>query len=361
MDSSIYASVCNGNKCQLHLIVINKNLDNPINGTFNITSPQNFITGRVWRFDSNDPNIKETTAISDITGNSFTYTIPATTVCHIVLRTGISLTITKCKVTASKTQYHNNADYNDMKDTFEASGFITLPGDCNDINSVEVNIISVTDGNVIYAETLNDFNAAAVNAKGKYTHTAKTAKGQAGKITSLILDFRKRTFAIKAKNLDLTGLACPVQLGFTIGNYEMSGRADETVVNGSKQLIPARLMRLYKDTLIVTKAKVKNITKPSSDSLSIKGDIAVADMNLDTNEPNLVTKEVVIILATQMIQIPRRLQSRRAALKPPEKDIYTNAAKSIPLSLRRGRQHPRNSKHRPRQLHIYSIDNQIRP
>ena len=33
---------------------------------------------------------------------------------------------------------------------------------------------------------------------------------------------------------------------------------------------------------------------PSSDSLSIKGDIAVADMNLDANEPNLVNEDVVI-------------------------------------------------------------------
>jgi hypothetical protein len=210
---------------------------------------------------------------------------------------GLSLTITKCTVTAGKTQYHNNADYNDMKDAFTASGTISLPADCNDINSVEVNIISVTDGNVVYTETLTDFNPALVNSKAKYTHSAKVSKGQPGKITSLILDFRKRTFAIKAKNIDLTGLTCPVQLGFTIGSYEMSGRADETVVNGSKQPIPVRLMRLYKDTLIVTNAKVKNVAKPSSDSLSVKGDIAVADMNLDTNEPNLVTKEVVITLS----------------------------------------------------------------
>ncbi|MGD0573646.1 MAG: glycoside hydrolase family 44 protein [Sedimentisphaerales bacterium] len=86
VDSSIYASVFNGSKSQLHLIVINKNFDNPINGTFNITSPQSFGTGRVWKFDSNDPNIKETTPISSITGNSFTYTIPNLTVCHIVLQ-----------------------------------------------------------------------------------------------------------------------------------------------------------------------------------------------------------------------------------------------------------------------------------
>ncbi len=311
VDSSIYASVFNGYTCEMHLIVINKNMNNAITGTFNITSPQNFTSGRVWRFDSSSPAITETAAITDITNNTFTYTIPPLTVCHIVLQTGTSLTITKCKVAAGKTQYHNNADYNDMKDTFEASGTITLPSDYSDINSVEVNITSVTDGKVVYTETLSDFNPTLVNSKGKYTHLAKVYKGQPGKITSLTLDFHKRTFAIKANNLDLTGLACPVQLGFTMGGYQVSGNAGETVVNGSKQSIPARLMRLYKDTLIVTKAKVKNVTKASSDSLSVKGDIAVADMNLDTNEPNLVTKEVVITLSdvndtnTQTFTIPQ--------------------------------------------------------
>jgi len=310
VDSSIYASVSTTDANALHLIVINKNFDNTINGTFNITSPQNFTSGKVWRFDSSSPAVTETAGISDIANNTFTYTIPPLTVCHIVLQTGTSLTINKCKVTAGKTQYHNNAEYNDMKDTFEASGTISLPGDCNDINSVEVNIISVTDGKVVYPETLSDFNPTLVNSKGKYTHLAKVYKGQPGKITSLTLDFRKRTFAIKANNLDLTGLACPVQLGFTMGSYEVSGNADETVVNGSKQPIPARLMRLYKDTLIVTKAKVKNVAKPSSDTLSVSGDITVADMNLDTSEPNLVTKEVVITLSdandtnTQTFTIP---------------------------------------------------------
>ena len=84
--SSIYASVFDGYTCELHLIVINKDITNPITGTFNITSPQTFTSGRVWRFNNSSSTISETTAISSITGNSFTYTIPATTVCHMVLQ-----------------------------------------------------------------------------------------------------------------------------------------------------------------------------------------------------------------------------------------------------------------------------------
>jgi hypothetical protein len=86
VDSSIYASVFDGYTCELHLIVISKNIDNDITGTFNITSPQNFYSGRVWRFNNSSATISETTAISNITNNSFTYTVPKTTVCHMVLQ-----------------------------------------------------------------------------------------------------------------------------------------------------------------------------------------------------------------------------------------------------------------------------------
>jgi endoglucanase len=86
VDSSIYASVFDDYACELHLIVINKNIDNDINGTFTITSPQNFTSGRVWHFDNSSATISEANAITSITNNSFTYTVPKTTVCHMVLQ-----------------------------------------------------------------------------------------------------------------------------------------------------------------------------------------------------------------------------------------------------------------------------------
>jgi hypothetical protein len=203
------------------------------------------------------------------------------------------LAVTKSKVKAGKTQYIGDEDYNDMKDDFEASGTVELPADINDITEVEVTITSTTYGDVIYTEALSDFNATVVNAKAKYTHSAKVTKGHEGVITSVTLDFRNGTFKIKAKNLDLTGLACPFQVKFTLGSDELNGNAEETVVNGTK-VIPTRLMRLYDDKLVVTKAKAKHSTTALSDTLSVKGDIAVADMNLDANEPNLVNEDVVL-------------------------------------------------------------------
>ena len=207
--------------------------------------------------------------------------------------------ISKCNVTAGKTQARDVNDYNDMKDTFAASGSILLPTDVNDINSVGVTITS-PDGNVIYpTEDLNDFSATTVNKTHKYTHSAKLIKGQAGKITSLTLDFRKGTFAITGKNLNLTGLACPFELKFTMAGNELKGYADETIVNGPKKLIPTRLMRAYKDTLVVNKAKAKyNSRKGFSDTLSVTGDIAVIDTDV-----NLCNYDVNFVWGNQLFNV----------------------------------------------------------
>jgi hypothetical protein len=207
-----------------------------------------------------------------------------------------SMAISKCTVTAGKTQASSDTDYSNMTDAFTASGTFIPPADVNDINSVVVAITSVTDGNVIYTETLTDFDANVVNIKHKYTHTGKLIKGLKGKITSLTLDFRQGKFAIAAKNIDLTGLASPVELKLTIGSNELSAQADETVINGAKT-IPTRLMRMYKDTLIVPPGKTKVKSSASSDSLSVTGEIAVEDIN--ATQPNLNNMPVVITWGDQ--------------------------------------------------------------
>jgi mannan endo-1,4-beta-mannosidase len=85
VNSSVYASISDSNNFPLHIIVLNKNQDNAINGTFTITSSHSFSSGRVFAFDASGSNIREITPISNITGNSFTYTVPIKSVCHIVL------------------------------------------------------------------------------------------------------------------------------------------------------------------------------------------------------------------------------------------------------------------------------------
>ncbi len=203
-----------------------------------------------------------------------------------------NMVVSKCTVTAGKTQASSATDYIDMTDAFTASGTFVPPTDVNDANSVVVTITSTTDDYVVYTETLTDFSPTIVNTKHKYAHTGKLVKGQEGKITSLTMDFSKGKFAITAKNINLTGLASPIAIKLTIGSNELNGHANELIINGPTKTIPTRLMRMYKDTLIVTKTKVTNSTKASSDSLSVTGEIAVKDIN--ATQPNLNNEQVVI-------------------------------------------------------------------
>ncbi len=197
-----------------------------------------------------------------------------------------NLTTTKCKVTAGKIQ---------GQDVFEASGtFPSLPLDLASIEQIDVNITSLADDAVIYEEAL-DINVSRQVTGSKIKYSYKIPRGAAGAITSFTIDADKKTFAIKSKNIDLTGLACPLQLYFSLGYYNMTGDVNEAIVNGKKTSIPTRLMRTYEDTLITTKAIAKNSASALSDSLSVKGDIAVADIN----DCNLATKEVVITWGDQ--------------------------------------------------------------
>ncbi|MGA2093737.1 MAG: glycoside hydrolase family 5 protein [Sedimentisphaerales bacterium] len=221
----------------------------------------------------------------------------------------VALTISKCTVKAGKTQGANGSDIANIKDSFTASGTLAhITPDFNFVDSLEVNIISLKnpDSNLIYTRTI-PFSASQV-VKGKYTYTYKIPKGGAGAITSLKFDFnqRKNTFAIQTKNINLTGLGAPLQLNIKMGPYTLTGTASETIINGSKKLVPTRLMRMFQDTIVVTKAKAKhNSTTPLSDSLSVTGEIAVADIvNNNMEEPNLVKVDVNIVWGDHTFTIP---------------------------------------------------------
>jgi mannan endo-1,4-beta-mannosidase len=85
VNSSVYASMFAGKNNELHLIVLNKNLTETISGTFNLTSPCPYTSGRVWAFNSGSSTITEITSIPAIAGNVFSYSIPPLTACHMVL------------------------------------------------------------------------------------------------------------------------------------------------------------------------------------------------------------------------------------------------------------------------------------
>jgi hypothetical protein len=88
-NSSIYSSINSAtDSTQLHIIVLNKDYDNPMNCTFNLTTKQAYKSIKVYKFDSTSAAIvyKDSIRLAPNT-HSFTYTLPKLTAAHFVLDT----------------------------------------------------------------------------------------------------------------------------------------------------------------------------------------------------------------------------------------------------------------------------------
>ncbi len=86
VNSSIYAALADENGGDLHLIVLNKSFDQPLQGEFAITSDTAYTRGEAWGFGPDGPAIAPMEALTAISENRFTYTIPPLTAVHIILR-----------------------------------------------------------------------------------------------------------------------------------------------------------------------------------------------------------------------------------------------------------------------------------
>lgn len=102
---------------------------------------------------------------------------------------------------------------------------------------------------------------------------------------NLKLDLEKGTFKLWAKNIDLTGLAAPVLITLTLGNYVGTGLAEdegeEDVINGKKPL-PIQFLMGQQDALRIDKTVCKQDKADKVKTLVVQGGIALAgDTDLD--------------------------------------------------------------------------------
>lgn len=171
-----------------------------------------------------------------------------------------------------------------------SSDAITISG-----SSLDATASAFSLGNTITIRILNGNNDTAVFSDtihvlaGKYKNGKFNYKGPKGRITSLKCDLNKNTFAITAKNIDLTGLRSPVVVDIEIGDYAGTGTAYDNevlalgntldVINGKKPM-PMQLQSGVEDRLRVDKCKFKLGAKPSSDRLTIQGALAVEDISI---------------------------------------------------------------------------------
>ncbi len=199
----------------------------------------------------------------------------------------IALTISRCQVTAGTTA---------GQDTIEMSGtFERVPSDLLGIPHVEVVISSLKDNAVIYSENCNYIWDATGN---RFIWSERYRRGEPGRITLLMLNFAQRRFLLRAQNVNLTGLGCPLELSMTVGPYVLRGQADESIVNGAAR-IPIWLMRGYANELRIGRAAVQTGRKPDTDSLRIWGEIAVQELGR-----NLRAESVVLQWGEQTFTLP---------------------------------------------------------
>ena len=97
---TVYSSIFGTDDSVLHMIIINK-YDTAQDANVTISSPQSYISGVVYGFDSSGAAITSRPAPS-ISGNTFTYSMPALSVMHFILSSGATPTNTPV-VTATPT------------------------------------------------------------------------------------------------------------------------------------------------------------------------------------------------------------------------------------------------------------------
>ncbi len=92
-NTSVYASFVPGGN-EIHLIALNKNLTESVNGSFAITSPVGLSTGTVFGFDGSGAALTEKSAIASFSGNTFSYLLPPLSASHFVIKTTSVLPMT---------------------------------------------------------------------------------------------------------------------------------------------------------------------------------------------------------------------------------------------------------------------------
>ncbi len=175
-------------------------------------------------------------------------------------------------------------------DSFTATGRMEVPEQY--LNHAEI-VVRLMLQDRIWEDTIaTDSTLFQKNAKKPiYSFKRKLEKNALGGISYLKLDLVKKTFALTAGQLDLTGLQAPLPVEVQIGDqYQSSIILGEDILN-QKKYVPLQFLFGYRDALRVEKYRFKAGKKADipSDSLVVTGSLAVADPLAD-----LAGQEVIV-------------------------------------------------------------------
>jgi len=241
-----------------------------------------------------------------------------------------NLTILNSMFKAGKNRHDNS-------DSFSLSAMIDIPESrLADTQRIIIELFSGIDSTLIYQEYLT-FNINNLK-KGKYSY-----KGGKSGIVSLKIDTNKHILFLEAKNIDLTGLKSPVVLGVDTSFYLGEGTAAESVeeylamgqsgsiavdaINGKKPM-PINFLYGQENFMRVDKCTFKLGTKPSTDSLTIQGAIAVEDTSAD-----IAGEDIVVSWGDYDITLPAndlfRIGSEKAFKYKKSKETNISIASAI--------------------------------
>ncbi len=83
-NSSVYSSVHAQDDSKLHLIILNKSYDNPINGAVVINSPIEYKSAQIYSFNEMSTEVKLVATV-ELSNNKINYVFPPLTASHVVL------------------------------------------------------------------------------------------------------------------------------------------------------------------------------------------------------------------------------------------------------------------------------------
>ena len=146
-----------------------------------------------------------------------------------------SVQIDKCKIKAGKNGKGDKIKFSGLLDVTEADFNAEIGGDV--VVTIESDDIPDLDKTtytfLIEEDTLK---------KGKYKSTKVKPVDKGDPVTSIKIDTKKGKMKFSAKDVDLSGLGCPITVTIQIGDYVAGIVLYEDIVNGPKKPCPPELI-----------------------------------------------------------------------------------------------------------------------
>ncbi|MGD0551782.1 MAG: C10 family peptidase [Sedimentisphaerales bacterium] len=306
VDSAIYNIYVSGTGEIISGRVMAADTSTPISGATVIAVKTG--SGEIYRTTTNTSGIY---ALVNVPSNS-TYTISVAMPGHSfpdqVTSTGQSQNGVKTSGNCWAVDFVSSGD---VVMPVVAVGKCTITAGSNNNDAISLSgTLNATMGEVLAAdEIVVDINSAnRVNhfvqpfpmdpttfKNGKFNYSNKPLK------TSFALDTKTLKFSFTAKNVDLSGLSCPLAVRIEIGDYNAETNVDETIVNGPKKPIPISFLMGIKNSLRVDKSKfTRDKNTGNITQVAVSG--GFSDENVD--DVALLTNPLNITVGSQTFTIP---------------------------------------------------------